>query len=82
MGLGIKYIEFFIRVLWNLARRVGGSNWPVGTATVSTSELRRSFWGCIVVAVHYKYRNADKRFEGIHEQPFIFDNYAEAYLRR
>jgi len=36
----------------------------------------------MLVVIHYKYRNADRRFEGIYMQPFLFDNYAGAYLRR
>jgi len=82
MGLGIELCEFFFRAIANLARRIGTSDWPVLTAIVSKSETRETFWGCIVIAVHYKYRNADRRFEGTHKQPFIFKNYAEAYLRR
>lgn len=82
MGLGIRFIEFFFRAIANLARRIGSDHWPICRAIVSKSELHKSFWGCIVVAVHYEYRNAGERFEGSHRQPFIFDNYAQAYLRR
>lgn len=35
-----------------------------------------------VIALRYKYRNADQRFEGIYKEPFIFPNYAKAYLDR
>jgi hypothetical protein len=35
-----------------------------------------------LVIIHYKYRNAEQRFEGTFKQPFIFDNFADAYLRR
>lgn len=82
MVFGFQFYEFFLRMLVNLARRVGSNNWPVLTAIVSKSEANRSFWGCIIVSIHYKYRNADERFAGTHSQPFIFQNYAHAYLRR
>jgi hypothetical protein len=39
--------------------------------------------GCTVIVGHYKYRNAEMRYEGTHKEPFMsFDNYAAAYLRR
>jgi hypothetical protein len=76
-------IDFFFRMFVNLIRRIGTSDAPVVTAIVSKSERRE--WpgmGCTVIVIHYKYRNADLRCEGIHNEPFLFDNYAEAYLRR
>jgi hypothetical protein len=76
------YIEFFFRTIWNLIRRIGTSNWPVVIAIVSKSEKRDSGMGCTVIVIHYKYRNADLRSEGTHIEPFLFDNYAQAYLRR
>ena len=79
---GDVYIEFFFRVAVKFARRIGTSDWPVFNAIIVSSELKTSFTGCILVIIHYKYRNADKRFEGTSKQPFIFRNYAEAYLRR
>lgn len=44
--------------------------------------LDESFCECYLVVIHYKYRNADKRYEGSFKQPLVFKNYAEAYLRR
>jgi hypothetical protein len=76
------YIEFFFRTMVNLVRRIGTSNWPVVTAIVSQSEQRKPGMGCTVIVIQYKYRNADMRREGIHKEPFIFDNYAQAYLHR
>ena len=76
------YIEFFFRTIVNLIRRAGAGNWPVVRAIVSKSERREPGMGCTVIAIHYKYRNADMRYEGIHKEPFVFNNYAMAYLRR
>jgi hypothetical protein len=82
-GTGIlTFIGFFLRTVVNLIRRIGTSHWPVFTAIVSKSERREPGMGCTVIVIHYKYRNADMRCEGTHKEPFIFDNYAEAYLRR
>jgi hypothetical protein len=81
-GTGIfTFIEFFFRTIVNLIRGIGTSNWPVVTAIVSKSE-RRGSGGYTVIVIHYKYRNADMRCEGTHKEPFIFANYAKAYLRR
>jgi hypothetical protein len=77
------YIEFFYRMIVNLIRRIGTSNWQVVTAIVSNSEKRPyPGLGCTVIVIHYKYRNAEMRYEGTYKQPFIFRNYADAYLRR
>jgi len=76
------FVEFYFRTVVNLVRRIGTSNWPVVTAIVSKSEGREPAIGCIVIVIHYKYRNADMRCEGTHKEPFIFANYAEAYLNR
>jgi hypothetical protein len=76
------YIEFFFRTIANFIRRIGTSEWPVLTAIVFKSEKRDSGMGCTVIVIHYKFRNADLRGEGTHKEPFLFDNYAEAYLRR
>ena|ERR1035437_4767540 len=82
-GTGVlTFIGFFFWTIVNLIRRIGASDWPVFTAIVSKSERREPGFGCTVIAIHYKYRNAEMRCEGTHKEPFIFDNYAEAYLRR
>jgi hypothetical protein len=76
------YIEFFFRTIANCIRRIGASDWPVLMAIVSKSERREPGIGCTVIVIQYKCRNADLRCEGIHKEPFLFDNYADAYLRR
>jgi hypothetical protein len=76
------FVEFYFRTVANLIRRIGTGNWPVLAAIVSKSERREPGIGCKVIVIHYKYRNADMRWEGKHKEPFIFANYAEAYLRR
>lgn len=82
MFFGIQFYEFTLRVGLNLARRIGSGRWPKQAAIVVRAEANDSYWGCIVITVRYKYRNADGRFEGTHRKPFIFSNYAETYLRR
>jgi hypothetical protein len=76
------FIEFFFRTIANLIRRIGTGDWPVVTAVVSHSEKREPGMGCTVIVIRYKYRNADLRGEGIHKEPFLFRNYAQAYLNR
>jgi hypothetical protein len=83
MWIGLDdYIEFFVRMTIKYARRIGTSDWPAYTATVVSSNLDSGFTTCLVVTIHYKYRDQDKRYEGTYKQPFINRNYAEAYLRR
>jgi hypothetical protein len=77
------YFEFFFRTIVNLMRRIGTSKWPVVTAIVSDSEKRPyPGLGCTVIVIHYRYRNANMRYEGTHKEPFLFGKYAQAYLRR
>ena len=76
------YIEFFFRTILNRIRRIGSNEWLAVTAIVSKSERREPGMGCTVIVIHYKYRNAEMRYEGTHKEPFLFGNYAEAYLRR
>jgi len=82
-GTGLfRLIEFFVRVAIKFAQRIGTSDWPSYNAIVVSSKLDEAFSGCLLVVIHYKYRSADKRFEGTFRQPFIYDNYAKAYLQR
>jgi hypothetical protein len=78
----IRFIEFFVRVAIKFARRIGTGDWPTIDAIVISSKLDQAFSGCDLVIIHYKYRSADKRFERTYKQPFMFRNYAEAYLHR
>ena len=76
-------IEFLFRTSVNLLQRIGSSKWPVVTAIVSNSEKRPyPGLGCTVIVIHYKYRNAEMRWEGTYKEPFLFGNYAQAYLNR
>jgi len=82
-GTGIfTFIRFSFWTILNLFRRIGSSEWPILTAIVSKSEKPDFGWGCTVIVIQYKYRNAEMRYEGTHKEPFFFDNYAEAYLNR
>jgi hypothetical protein len=76
------YLEFFFRTVALWVNRLTASDWPVKNAVVVESRLREPGMGCRVVVIRYQYRNADERCEGTHKQPFIFDNYADAYLRQ
>jgi hypothetical protein len=83
MSFGLdRLIEFFLRLAFKFARRIGTSDWPVYKAVVISSKLDFGFTNCLLVIIHYKYRNADRRYEGTYKQPFVNRNYAEAYLRR
>jgi len=83
LGTGLpRLIEFSFRIAIKFALRIGTSDWQSIDAIVISSKLEQSFWGCYLVVIRYKYRNADKRYEGIFKQPFVYDNYAKAYLGR
>jgi hypothetical protein len=77
-----RLIEFFLRLAIKFARRIGTSDWPTYKSVVISSKLDFGFTSCLLVTIHYKYRNADRRYEGTFKQRFVNRNYAEAYLRR
>jgi hypothetical protein len=83
-GTGLfTYFEFLFRTILNLVRGIGTGGWPVIDATISRSDQSDFVLGSgHVIVLRYKYRNADQRFEGIYKKPFIYPNYAEAYLNR
>lgn len=76
------FLEYIFRSAWIFIRRNFASGWPVLDATVIESNKRDSGLGCTVTVILYKYRNESIRFEGIHKEPFWFNNYAAAYLNR
>jgi hypothetical protein len=76
------YVEFVLRLAIKFARRIGTSDWPACTAIVVSSKIDCSFTGCRLVVIHYRYRNAERRHDGVFKQPFVNDNYAKAYLHR
>jgi hypothetical protein len=83
-GTGVfTYAEFLLRKILNLSRRIGTGDWPVTDAIISRSDQSQFVLGSgYVIALRYKYRNADQRSEGIYKEPYIYPNYAAAYLGR
>jgi hypothetical protein len=83
-GTGLfTYSEFLFRMILNLVRRIGTGSWPVIDAIISRSNQSDFILGSgYVIVLHYKYRNADQRFGGTYKKPFIYPNYAKAYLNR
>ena len=77
-------IKLLFRTIFNLARRAGTGGWPVIDAIISKSEKGDFILGTFgrVIILHYKYRNAGHRYEGVYREPFYFDNYATAYINR
>ena len=76
------YVEFLVRIIIKFVRRLGTRDWRSFSGTVISSELKRSWTGCLIVEIRCRYRNADKRFEGTFKQPFVNRNYANAFHQR
>ena len=76
------FFEYFFRSAWISMRRMAASSRPVIDATVIESRKRDFGFGRTVILIRYRYRNGEERFEATHKEPFLFDNFAAAYLNR
>jgi hypothetical protein len=75
------YVAFIVRwviIYWREARSHG---WPTVTGIVVRCHLERPGFGCDYVVLHYKYKVKFERYQGLIKKPYIYDNYAEAYVR-
>lgn len=76
------YIAFAVRWMILMYRDAASRKWPQITGTIIRSHLEKPGFGCNYVVLRYKYRNGSERYEGEVKKPFIFSNYAEAFVRR
>ena len=75
------YVEFILRwiVLW--WRKAGSRGWQEVTGTIVSCQLERPGFGCARVVLRYKYKWDFERYQGVIKKPYIYDNYADAYMR-
>jgi|ERR1035438_648604 hypothetical protein len=75
------YVAFIVRwiiIYWRNARSHG---WPTVTGSVVRCRLERPGYGCDYVVLEYKYKMNFERYHGSIKKPYIYENYAEAYVR-
>lgn len=75
------YVAFVVRwiiILWRKARSHG---WATVTGTVVSCHLEKPGYGCDYAVLRYKYKMNFERYQGSIKKPYVYDNYADAYIR-
>jgi hypothetical protein len=75
------FVAFVVRwmiILWRNARSHG---WATVSGSVVRCHLEKPGYGCDYVVLHYKYKMNFERYHGSIKKPYIYENYAEAYIR-
>ncbi len=75
------FIGFMMRWLIVSWRRVVSRNWPTLPGTVVRAFFEQPGYGGSYVEVKFKYKVDGKRYQGSLREPFMFENYAEAFVR-
>ena len=76
------FVAFIVRWAIIYLRKAISHKWPTVTGSVVSCNLEKPGYGCPYVVLHYKYKMNFERFQGVFKKPYIYDNYAEAYIRR
>jgi hypothetical protein len=76
------FVAFIVRWAIIYWRKLGSHGWPTVTGRVVSCHLEKTGYGCPYVVLHYKYKMNFERFQGVIKKPYIYNNYAEAYIRR
>jgi Protein of unknown function (DUF3592) len=75
------FIGFILRWLVLLWRDVASDKWPTVAGTIVRCHFEKRGYGGDYVVLHYKYKEKFERFQGTIKKPFIYPNYAEAFVR-
>jgi len=75
-------IEWLVRMIVKIVRRIKSLSWPVVTGTVTNARCERAAYGCHVADVHFDYTHQENEFSGFHEEPFLSHGVGEDYVRR
>lgn len=75
------YIGFLVRWLVLVWRKMESSKWPTVSGTIISCHFEEHGYGGDYVVLRYKYKSDWERFQGVIRKPFIYDNYADAFVR-
>jgi hypothetical protein len=76
------FIGFILRWLVLLRRDVASDKWPTVAGTIVRCHFEKRGYGGDYVVLQYKYKADFERFKGAIKKPFIYPNYADAFVRR
>ena len=75
------FIGFTLRWLVLLWRGVASGKWPTVAGTIIRCEFEKHGYGGDYVVLRYKYKVDFERFQGAIKKPYIYPNYADAFVR-
>jgi hypothetical protein len=76
------FVAFVVRWAIVFGCRAASRDWPTVSGTVVRCHLEKPGFGCMYVAVQYKYKFSSERHDGVLNKPyFSATNDAEAYVR-
>jgi hypothetical protein len=75
------YIGFMFRWFVLLWRNVESSKWPTLAGTIVHCHFEKRGYGGDYVVLQYKYKADFERFQGAIKKPYIYPNYADAFVR-
>jgi hypothetical protein len=75
------FIGFIFRWLVMVWRKVGSNKWPTVAGTIVRCRFEKRGYGGDYVVLQYKYKANFERFQGAIKKPYIYRNYADAFVR-
>ena len=75
------FAGFFLRWLILFWRGAASRNWPTVTGTIVRCYFEKRGYGGDYVVLQYKYKVDWERYKGEIKKPYLYPNYAEAFVR-
>lgn len=75
------FIGFVFRWLILFWRNMASGNWPTVAGTIDRCHFEKPGYGGNYVVLQYKYKAHFERFKGAIKKPYIYPNYADAFVR-
>jgi hypothetical protein len=75
------FVAFAVRWIIIYWREARSHRWPKVTGRVVRCHLEKPGYGCMYVVLRYKYKMNFERHHGSIKKPYLYENYAEAYIR-
>jgi len=75
------YIGFIVRWVIILWRGANSRRWPIVYGSVVRCHFEKQGYGGDYAVLQYKYKVDSERFNGVLKRPYIYPNYADAFVR-
>ena len=74
-------IGFVFRWLILIWRKVVSRKWPTVSGAIVSCHFEKRGYGGDYVVLQYKYKADFERYRGVIKKPFLYPNYADAFVR-